>query len=67
VVLHPQDPDTLWVFPMDGSSVWPRVSPNGKPAVYRSVNGGKSRQRQATGLAEGTGLVHGEAPGDGGG
>ena len=50
VVLHPRDPDTLWVFPMDGSSVWPRVSPGGKPAVYRSVNGGKSWQRQATGL-----------------
>jgi photosystem II stability/assembly factor-like uncharacterized protein len=50
VVLHPHDPDTLWVFPMDGSSVWPRVSPGGKPAVYRSVNGGKSWQRQATGL-----------------
>lgn len=50
VVLHPRDPDTLWVFPMDGSSVWPRVSPGGKPAVYRSVNGGKSWQRQAGGL-----------------
>jgi photosystem II stability/assembly factor-like uncharacterized protein len=50
MVLHPRDPDTLWVFPMDGSKVWPRVSPGGKPAVYRSVNGGKSWQRQATGL-----------------
>jgi len=50
VVLHPRDPDTLWVFPMDGGSVWPRVSPGGKPAVYRSVNAGKSWQRQATGL-----------------
>jgi hypothetical protein len=50
VVLHPRDPDTLWVFPMDGSSVWPRVSPAGKPAVYRSVNGGKSWQRQGGGL-----------------
>ena len=50
MVLHPRDPDTLWVFPMDGTSVWPRVSPGGKPAVYRSVNGGKTWQRQATGL-----------------
>ncbi len=50
VVLHPRDPDTIWVFPMDGGSVWPRVSPGGKPAVYRSVNAGKSWQRQATGL-----------------
>jgi hypothetical protein len=50
IVLHPGDPDTLWVFPMDGTSVWPRVSPGGKPAAYRSVNGGRSWQRQATGL-----------------
>jgi photosystem II stability/assembly factor-like uncharacterized protein len=35
---------------MDGSDVWPRVSPGGKPAVYRSTNGGRSWQRQATGL-----------------
>ena len=50
MVLHPRDPDTLWVFPMDGTSVWPRVSPGGKPAAYRSVNGGKTWQRQSTGL-----------------
>ena len=50
IVLHPRDPDTLWVFPMDGTKVWPRVSPGGKPAAYRSVNGGKTWQRQATGL-----------------
>src|SRR4029453_7748588 len=47
MVLHPRDPETLWVFPMDGTSVWPRVSPGGKPAAYRSVNGGKTWQRQA--------------------
>jgi photosystem II stability/assembly factor-like uncharacterized protein len=52
LVVHPRDPDTLWVFPMDGSSVWPRVSPGGKPAVYRSVNGGRTWQRQTTGLPE---------------
>ncbi|MDQ6618596.1 MAG: glycosyl hydrolase [Pseudomonadota bacterium] len=50
LVLHPHDPETFWVFPMDGSSVWPRVSPGGKPAVYRSVNGGRTWQRQSTGL-----------------
>ncbi len=50
MVVHPRDPDTIWVFPMDGTKVWPRTSPAGKPAVYRSVNGGKSWQRQATGL-----------------
>ena len=50
LVLHPRDPDTLWVFPMDGTDVWPRVPPRGRPAVYRSVNGGRSWQRQAAGL-----------------
>jgi hypothetical protein len=50
LVLHPRDPDRLWVFPMDGTSVWPRVSPGGRPAAYRSVNGGRSWRRQATGL-----------------
>ena len=66
MVLHPRDPDTLWVFPMDGTSVWPRISPGGKPAAYRSVNGGKTWQRQATGHAEGAGVVDGQAPGDDG-
>ena len=50
MVLHPHDPDTFWVFPMDGSTVWPRVSPGGKPAVYRTVNDGRTWQRQSTGL-----------------
>ncbi|MEO8187676.1 MAG: glycosyl hydrolase, partial [Burkholderiaceae bacterium] len=50
MVVHPRDPDTVWVFPMDGTKVWPRTSPAGKPAVYRSVNGGRSWQRQGTGL-----------------
>ena len=42
MVVHPRDPDTLWVFPMDGTKVWPRTAPAGKPAVYRSVNAGKT-------------------------
>ena len=50
IVLHPRDPDTAWVFPMDGSSVWPRVSPGGKPAVYVTRNAGRSWQRQDSGL-----------------
>jgi photosystem II stability/assembly factor-like uncharacterized protein len=50
IVLHPRDPDMLWVIPMDGTTVWPRTSPDGKPAVYRSKNGGMSWERQAAGL-----------------
>jgi len=50
VVLHPRHPDTAWVFPMDGTSVWPRVSPGGKPAVYRTRDAGATWERQCAGL-----------------
>ena len=50
MTLHPRDPDTAWVFPMDGGTVWPRTSPGGKPAVYRTRNAGKNWQRQDKGL-----------------
>ncbi|MFZ2269583.1 MAG: glycosyl hydrolase [Azonexus sp.] len=50
MVLHPRDADTAWVFPMDGTSVWPRTSPDGKPAVYTTHNGGDSWQRLDSGL-----------------
>ena len=64
MVLHPRDPDTLWVFPMDGSSVWPRVSPGGKPAVYRSVNGGTHLAPAGDRPAGRAGLVDRQAPGN---
>lgn len=50
IVLHPENPDIAWVFPMDGTTVWPRTCVDGKPAVYRTTNGGKSWQRQDTGF-----------------
>ncbi len=50
MTLHPRDPDTAWVFPMDGSDVWPRVSPGGKPAVYKTSDAGQSWARQDDGL-----------------
>ena len=50
MTIHPRNPETLWVFPMDGSTVWPRVSIDGKPAVYMTKNSGKTWQRQAAGL-----------------
>ena len=52
MVVHPRDADTAWVFPMDGQSVWPRTSPDGKPSVYVTRNGGKRWQRLDTGLPE---------------
>lgn len=50
VVVHPRDQDTAWVFPMDGTDVWPRTSPTGKPAVYRTRDAGRSWERQDRGL-----------------
>ncbi|MBL0149429.1 MAG: glycosyl hydrolase [Ideonella sp.] len=52
MVVHPRNPDVAWVFPMDGTSVWPRTSPQGQPAAYITRNGGKTWQRQAVGLPE---------------
>ena len=50
MVVHPRDADTAWVFPMNGSDVWPRTSPDGKPAAYVTRNAGKSWQRLDAGL-----------------
>jgi photosystem II stability/assembly factor-like uncharacterized protein len=50
LVVHPRDADTAWVFPMDGTQVWPRTSPDGKPAAYATRNGGKTWQRLDDGL-----------------
>jgi hypothetical protein len=50
MVVHPRDADTVWVFPMDGTSVWPRTSPEGRPAVYATHNAGKTWQRLDAGL-----------------
>jgi photosystem II stability/assembly factor-like uncharacterized protein len=50
MVLHPRDPSTLWVFPMDGGTVWPRMPIGGKPAVYGSNDAGRSWQRMDAGL-----------------
>jgi photosystem II stability/assembly factor-like uncharacterized protein len=50
LVVHPRDPDTAWVFPMDGTAVWPRTSPEGRPAVYATRNAGKTWQRFDSGL-----------------
>jgi len=52
IVVHPRDHDTVWVFPMDGSTVWPRTAIGGRPAAYVTRNGGRSWQRQSRGLPE---------------
>lgn len=50
IVVHPRNPDMAWVFPMDGTTVWPRTSPEGKPASFVTRNGGKSWIRQDGGF-----------------
>ncbi len=50
MVVHPRDADAAWVFPMDGTTVWPRTSPDGKPAVYATRNAGRTWQRLDSGM-----------------
>ena len=50
IVLHPEDPDSAWVMPMDGTTVWPRTSVGGRPAVYATRNAGRSWRRLDGGL-----------------
>ncbi len=50
LVVHPRDPDAAWVFPMDGTTVWPRTSPEGMPAAYGTRDGGNTWQRLDAGL-----------------
>ena len=42
VVVHPHDPDTLYVLPLEPAT---RTCPDGAPAVWRSENGGGSWKR----------------------
>ena len=50
LVVHPRDSKTLWVFPMDGRTVWPRVPIDGKPAVYGTRDAGATWIRYDKGL-----------------
>ena len=47
---HPRDPDAAWIFPMDSTDVWPRISPGGRPACYRTLDGGRTWRRQDKGM-----------------
>jgi hypothetical protein len=50
MVLHPRDPKTAWVFPMDGTTVWPRTAVGGRPAAYVTRDAGATWARQDRGL-----------------
>jgi hypothetical protein len=47
LVIHPHDPDTLFVMPLETPS---RASVKGSPAVWRSADGGGSWKRLANGF-----------------
>lgn len=50
MVVHPRDPDTAWVIPMDGTTIWPRTSVSGRPAAYRTRDAGSTWERLDAGL-----------------
>ncbi len=39
VVAHPRNQDVVWVFPMDGTDVWPRTSPAGSRRCSAAATG----------------------------
>jgi hypothetical protein len=47
IVVHPHDPDTVYVVPLEGMT---RTCPGGSPGVWRSENGGSSWKKLARGL-----------------
>lgn len=49
VAVHPRDPETLWVLPLNGDSVG-RYPPEAAAAVWRSRNGGDSWEPLRNGL-----------------
>jgi photosystem II stability/assembly factor-like uncharacterized protein len=53
MVVHPRDAATAWVFPMDGSGVWPRTSPGGVPSAFVTHDAGKSWRRSNAGFPKG--------------
>ncbi|MDE3089433.1 MAG: glycosyl hydrolase [Chloroflexota bacterium] len=55
IALHPRDPDTVWLFPLDGGFPLGRITPDGMPATYITRNGGKTWKRQDKGLPKGDG------------
>jgi hypothetical protein len=47
MVVHPDDPDTIYVMPLEPAT---RTCPGGSPGVWRSESGGKSWRKLSRGL-----------------
>ncbi len=50
ISIHPLDPNTIWVFPMENNETFSQISPGGQPALYCSQDAGDSWFRQDIGL-----------------
>jgi photosystem II stability/assembly factor-like uncharacterized protein len=49
---HPREPDTVWLFPLNGDSIG-RFPPDARPCVWRSRDGGQSWTACREGLPQG--------------
>ncbi|HEY5925749.1 MAG TPA: hypothetical protein VIV11_28880 [Kofleriaceae bacterium] len=50
IVSHQKEPNSAWVFPMDGTENWPRTPPGGRPAMYMTRDAGETWKRCDEGL-----------------
>ena len=50
-VAHPRDPDTLWLFPLNGDQAG-RFAPEGRAAVWRTSDGGRTWEDLRAGLPQ---------------
>ena len=51
--VHPRDPQTLWVFPLNGDASG-RYPPDANAAVWKSTDGGRNWEAKRQGLPQGT-------------
>ncbi|KIC39309.1 WD40/YVTN/BNR-like repeat-containing protein [Leisingera sp. ANG-M7] len=52
IAVHPQDPDTIWVLPLNGDAAG-RFPPEASAAVWKSNDGGETWEAKREGLPQG--------------
>lgn len=53
ITLHPDDPNTVWVLPLNGDAVG-RFPPDASAAVWKSTDGGETWEAKRAGLPQGS-------------